>query len=1138
MKSWAYRLAVIGTGALATLLCTHAFPADAPEEWVARAATVQGTVEARRVGETQWQPVKLNDAFRPGDTIRVQERSRADLALRDQSVLRLNANTTMTVEAVAESRTWVVDLLRGAAYFLSSGPRRLNVRTAFATAGVRGTEFYVGVEADKAVFTIFEGTVVAQNDTGTLTLVGGQSAVAVAGKAPGLLTVVRPRDAVQWALYYPPVLYFSPEELAQGTDWRDAVRRSLEQQRSGDLQKAFDAISGVPDTVADPRFFAYRASLLLAVGRVDGAGADIGRALSLAPNDANALALQAIIALVQGDNDKALTSAQSAVQAAPNSATANIALSYARQARFDLDGARVVLQTAVLLEPKNALAWARLAELHSSVGELDRSLEAAQKAVELEPNLSRTQTILGYAYLTQVKTGPARAAFEKALALDQADPLPRLGLGLAKIREGDLSGGTTDMEIASLDPNNALVRSYMGKAYFEQKREGLDEREFRVAKELDPKDPTPWFYDAIRKQTANQPVEALQDVEKAIELNDNRAVYRSRLLLDSDVAARSASLGRIYSDLGFQGLALSEGWKSVNIDPTNFSAHRLLADSYSVLPRHEIARVSELLQSQLLQPSNLTPIQPRLAEGSLGLIAAAGPGALSFNEFNRLFTSDGLSVQASGLAGGNKTLAGEAVVAGLYGMTSFSVGYTDFKTDGWRENALQNDRIGNAFLQLELSPQTSVQAEFRKRDRKLGDPELKFFFEDVDPNLKQTEERSTYRLGLRHALEPNSIVLGSFIYQRSKVFLRDNDANFTQNDQEFPGIRSTGGELQHIYRSGWVNLTSGIGSVGTKATETAIVGFFPPFDIFNQSIQSEEGSKSSNAYVYANFNAAKDLTITVGASYDKFEPDNTLNNQKRDQVNPKLGVTWSPVAGTTLRAAAFRVLTRSLISDQTLEPTQVAGFNQFYNDAGATDSRRYGVAVDQKFSRTVFGGIELSRRDLSVPFRFVDFDPNTGAVIADEVRRADAEENLGRAYLFWTPRAWVALSAEYQRERFVNDENVAFSFRNVQTERLPLGVKFFDPSGLSFSLRGTYIKQHGEFVHSTVPTLTGCCEAGSDNFFLVDASLSYRLPKRNGFITAGVTNLTDRHFRYQETDLSNASIQPVRMGFARVTLAF
>jgi hypothetical protein len=74
-------------------------------------------------------------------------------------------------------------------------------------------------------------------------------------------------------------------------------------------------------------------------------------------------------------------------------------------------------------------------------------------------------------------------------------------------------------------------------------------------------------------------------------------------MLDSDLAARSASQARIYSDLGFQQRALVEGHNAVNADPTNHSAHRFLADSYSVLPRHEIARVSELLQSQLLQPA-------------------------------------------------------------------------------------------------------------------------------------------------------------------------------------------------------------------------------------------------------------------------------------------------------------------------------------------------------------------------------------------------------------------------------------------------------------------------------------------------------------------------------------------------------
>ena len=54
-----------------------------------------------------------------------------------------------------------------------------------------------------------------------------------------------------------------------------------------------------------------------------------------------------------------------------------------------------------------------------------------------------------------------------------------------------------------------------------------------------------------------------RNLEKAKELNDNRAVYRSKLQLDSDLAARSAATARVYSDLGFQQRALVEGWNSV-----------------------------------------------------------------------------------------------------------------------------------------------------------------------------------------------------------------------------------------------------------------------------------------------------------------------------------------------------------------------------------------------------------------------------------------------------------------------------------------------------------------------------------------------------------------------------------------------
>ena len=158
-------------------------------------------------------------------------------------------------EGVKEERTGLVNLLKGAAHFFSRGPRSLEVQTPFTVAGVRGTEFLVSVEVRQDLLSVFEGTVVAENQAGSLTLTGGQSAVAEAGKAPVLRIVARPRDAVQWALYYPPVLYLRPDEFPAGPDWQGTVRQSIEFYLRGDLQRAFQSIANCSRNYPRPALF-------------------------------------------------------------------------------------------------------------------------------------------------------------------------------------------------------------------------------------------------------------------------------------------------------------------------------------------------------------------------------------------------------------------------------------------------------------------------------------------------------------------------------------------------------------------------------------------------------------------------------------------------------------------------------------------------------------------------------------------------------------------------------------------------------------------------------------------------------------------------------------------------------------------
>jgi tetratricopeptide (TPR) repeat protein len=1061
---------------------------------VAIAVSVQGDVSAKRGGKGAGEQIRRKDAFCTGDVIRVMERSRADLVLRNETMLRLDQNTEIRFVGGEEEEDFLVDVLLGGAYFITRTPKGFKVNTPFVNAGVEGTEFSIRVGKDRAFLTVFEGKVKAANDAGSLSLAGGQSAEVEAGKAPALRIVARPRDAVQWTLFYPPAIEPRP---GAPPDWRS------------------------------------RAASLLSVGRVEEARAEIEEALKSAPRNADALALQAVIAVAQNERVRALELAKKSVDVDPKSAAARIALSYARQANFDLEGALSSLREAVKSEPENALARARLSELLLSFGRLDEALEEAKKAAAQNPDIARTQTVLGFAYLAQVRTKDSRAAFEKAIDLDQADPLPRLGLGLTTIREGDVAVGRAEIEIAaSLDPNSSLIRSYLGKAYYEEKRDRHASSQFAMAKELDPFDPTPFFYDAILKQTSNRPVEALHDLQKSITLNNNRAVYRSRLLLDEDLAARSASLGRIYSDLGFQQLALVEGWKSVNTDPANYSAHRFLADSYAALPRHEIARLSELLQSQLLQPININPIQPSLAQSNLFILEGTGPSSPSFNEFNPLFTRNRFALQANGVLGEHSTRGGEVVQSGVAGNLSYSVGVFNFHTDGFRPNNFLDQHIVDVFAQQSVSHNTSLQMEFRGMDTRKGDLTLNFD-PAFSPDFQETDEIRAARIGFHHGFSPGSDLIGYLAYQTLDGNTGEDltsSLGFSYNDNLED--KSTGGELQHLFRASRFQLVTGGGYFALDRDERIVTVIpLPPPDPAMEDILAlpRDHIRHGIVYAYSHIHFPRNVTLTVGASGDFYRND-FLGD--RNQFNPKFGVLWNPRPSTTIRAAVLRTLKRHLVNEQTLEPTQVAGFNQFFDDSEGTSSWRYGVAIDQKFSENVFGGVEYSQRDLDVAYYTLNV-PAPPAFPFAVPGRVDWKERLGRGYLFWTPHPWFSLSAEYQYEQFDRGPENNAGIEQVKTHKVPLRLGFFHPSGLFAYVKETYIDQDGKFL--ALATLTP--EPGSDRFWITDASIGYRLPKRYGIFAIEARNLFDQSFRYQDTDPVSPVLQPVRSVVFKLTLA-
>ena len=67
--------------------------------------------------------------------------------------------------------------------------------------------------------------------------------------------------------------------------------------------------------------------------------------------------------------------------------------------------------------------------------------------------------------------------------------------------------------------------------------------------------------------------------------------------------------------------------------------------------------------------------------------------------------------------GGNSTYGDQIVVTGLWDRFSVSVGQLHYETDGFRANNDLEENIYNIFAQVQLSTSTSVQAEYRHRER-------------------------------------------------------------------------------------------------------------------------------------------------------------------------------------------------------------------------------------------------------------------------------------------------------------------------------------------------------------------------------------------------------------------------------------
>lgn len=1122
---------------VAALAASNGAWANGCAERAGRVTSLQGKVEIRSRGDDVWRPARVEGIVCPGDVLRVRSAGRAAVLLDNEITLRLDERTILTIADTTAGKPTVLDLLEGAVHAITRYRGRFRIITPFLNASVDGTEFFVAAAADRATVGVLEGRVTVANDLGSVSLRPGQSAAGSPTTAPSLDLAIVPRDAVRWTLHVDDIL-----------DWKALVRSAAVDLPTSDSGEAagglpdalLDRLESLPDAQLDAPALILRAALLVHVGQIDRAIEDIERARGKAPLAAEPYALRSAVRVASGDTAAALADARRAMELAPGRAAGLLALSYAEQSAFHLPAAREAARQAVAANPDNARAWARLAELELASGDRGASLESARSAVRVDASNSRAQTVLGYADLARRHATEAADAFMRAIELDSADPLPRLGLGLATLQQGRLVQGREQIEIAvSLDPGSSILRSYLGKAYYEETRDTLAEHQFALAREADARDPTPWLYWGLLAQAANRPVEALQDVERAIELNDDRIPYRSRLLLDRDQADRGAGLARIYSELGFDQLAYAQGAAAVQTDPTSAQAHRFLADAYVGQPRGEIASASELLQSQLLETGHVEPVQPGLGDdrplGSgytlkTGILRALGPSQAGFNEYNPLYKRDGLSGSVDVIGGERGTLGDQLVMSGGLGANSFSAGHQYFESHGLLDGQSQRGDILDGLFQSHLTESTTIQAEVRSLTAHRNQVSLAFSPDSASP-FSTDENVNNVRIGLHQRLGQDSDLLMAGSYQ-TRHLATDVPPIATIDEN----MRSSGGEAQYVGRFRSFRLIVG-------------ASHFDQWDDTAQTVQTGFGTFANdvqfhythdNGYAYGTLGAWDDrLLLNLGIGADVIKSDGAALRR----TSPKFGVTWRPLEGTTVRLASFDGLHRPSIANQTLEPTQIAGFNRLYDDQVTATFHTGGAAVDQRLGHGVFAGVQIANRRIVIPALA------TG-------QEFEWRDRTGRAYLDWAvpremSRSWgtdweFALGVDWDYERVLHNylDNAGDpppytlflpdGIVRLNTRALPLRIGAFSPGGWSVSVTATKVDQSANLVDPG----TYAEFDPSVRVWITDLSARYRLPRHRGFLAFGVSNLFDRRLVLQEVDTVNPRFAPHRLAFLRATLTF
>ncbi len=1155
----------------ALALATPPDPGSAPPAIVIE---IEGAVLAAPAGATAWTPARTNQWLNLRDRLRTRELSRAALRLRDRSLFRLGEFSEFTVESTDDpSSSTVVNLLRGVLLFLHRGnPRDVQLRTRTVSAAIRGTEFHVEVaDNGRTVLTLFDGDVELSNLQGTLRLISGEQASIEPGQAPVKTPLLTPRhDLIQWSLHYPGVLDVA--ELTLAPSERLALEPSLAAYRQGDLLTALGQLPGGYQPVSDSARV-YVGAVLLAVGKVDTAWpllnsipADGDTNPDRATPSRLASALRQMIALVKG-TPGSRDPPPGTRDPPPSCATEELVDSYRHQATGQLAAALASARKATAISPAFAFAWTRVAELEFSFGRRQAAERALARSLALAPRNAAARTLEGFLLAADDNISAALKAFDEAIATDGALANAWLGRGLCRIRRGQLVPGRDDLQAAALlEPQRALLRSYLGKAWNELGDLRRAEAELGLAREADPGDPTAFLYLALLLQEENRITEAIRALERSQTLNDHRRIYRSRLLLDQDQAVRGANLATIYRDAGMSEWGVREAGLAVNTDYANPSAHLFLANSYNELRdplgvnlRYETAWHSEHLVANLLAPVGGGALSPTISQ----------------LEYSRLLDRQRLSLASASEYLSRGAWAQQVAHSGRLPTAAYALEFDYLKDPGQRKGQHVEDRTTWATLQQQVSGADTILLQAQIHDVSAGDLNQYERPENINQTLRVREEQEPILLaGWHRAWAPGSHTLGLAAAGTANQDVANESASSYLLRRGGAGIellapmpfaqlyesrtRLLSGELQQIQQAGPHIL---VGGARWQAEEFRVHNDyrltgrspydFVAFNFANPEAQSVRADfQRQTAYAYDYWQVLETLLLTGGLAYDRIEfPANhrfgPVSGRERtdNDWHPKLGLIWNPQSIGTLRLGWARARSGvGLEQNFRLEPAQIAGVVQAYRSIlpesrvaanAGTPQAIAGVGWERRWGTNTYSAVavDLLASDGNRHRGAYDW-LDSGAVVPSSLReRLEYKELSFRAGLDRLIGDHLSVGAHYQwtranlRRRFPglpaflnSDDGLDGELTELPTRRhergdlhrLNLRARAYLPGGWLLVTEGDWWGQH----------VLESGDARTDtSFWQWHLTGGWRSPRRRFEANAGVLNLLE----------ANGNVHPINL---------